>query len=36
MPKKKRAKKVGLTLKGKLKKGYRYGKSGKVIKAKKK
>lgn len=32
----KRAKKVGVTLKGRLKKGYRYAKGGRVVKAKKK
>ena len=33
---KKRKSKVGVTLKGTLKKGYRYAKGGRVVKAKKK
>lgn len=31
----KRKKRIGVTLKGKLKKGYRYAKGGRVVKAKK-
>lgn len=33
---KKRSSKAGVTLKGKLKKGYRYAKGGRVVKAKSK